>query len=119
MRASPLGKTSTSLAVKSVSGWLVDAYRTTRTGPVTSRSRLSGALVYTSTSLRVSTPRWSRGPQGNAFGLQHTAPPSVGAGLFGSYTYSSGLSFWPLFHSKSPPLSDPFACPFPARNNGV
>src|SRR3984885_1841032 len=89
LRASPFGNTSTSLAVKSVSGADVDAKRTTRIGPVTSRSCFKGALVYTRTSLRFSTGRWSMGPQGKIFGSQHTAPPRVGTGLRGSYVNES------------------------------
>src|ERR1022692_2189954 len=87
--ARPSGNTSTSLAVKSVSRAEVAAYNTTRTGPMTSTSLRRGAVVYTSTSRRCSTARWSFGPQGNTFGLQQAAPPAVGTGSCGSNTNRS------------------------------
>src|ERR1035438_5881740 len=78
--ARPSGNTSTSLAVKSVSRAEVAAYNTTRTGPMTSTSLRRGAVVYTSTSRRCSTARWSFGPQGNTFGLQeHSTDKPVGS----------------------------------------
>ena len=84
-RASPLGKTSTSLAVKSVSG-AVDGVedqldgagdfqvRSERSGGVDEHvvALLDGALIHR--------------PQGNLLLSQQTAPPVVGTGLLGSYT---------------------------------
>src|ERR1035437_7990147 len=78
LRASPLGNTSTSFAVKSVSRALEATYNTSCTLPRASKSCFSGLVVYTRTSLRCSTGRWSMGPQGKTLGLQHTAPPRVG-----------------------------------------
>ena len=83
LTAYPSGCTSTSLAVKSVSGPSVLAYRVTDTGPVTSRSSVSGSDVNTSTSLRYSTGRWSYAPQDTTSELQQVHPPTVGAGLSG------------------------------------
>ena len=53
--AVPHSLTSTSLAVKSVSGADDDAYRVATIGPVTSRSSGRGSVEYTSTSARCST----------------------------------------------------------------
>ena len=51
--------------------------------PVTSVSFSRGLVEYTRTSLRRSTARWSLGPQAKTAGLQHTAPPLVGAEVAG------------------------------------
>src|ERR1035441_139672 len=91
--ARPSGNTSTSLAVKSVSRAEVAAYNTTRTGPMTSTSLRRGAVVYTSTSRRCSTARWSFGPQGNTFGLQQAAPPAVGDDAAGAGVIFPGTAY--------------------------
>ena len=63
--AQPQGDTSMSLAVKSVSGAELAAYRVTVIGPVISRSSDKTFELYTSTSGRASMERWSKVPPGN------------------------------------------------------
>src|SRR5215468_990921 len=106
--ARPSGQTSTSLAVKSVLAAEVAACRVTLTGPVTSRSEASDSLVKDSTSGRASTPRWSRGPGSQltppAPPVSSVAPPTVGTGSRGSWTYREGGSDSPGADGASDPL---------------
>src|SRR6185436_10612072 len=109
----PDGKTSTSFAVKSVSGADDAAHSTTLIGPVTSTSASSGGVEYTRTSGRHSAVRWSRGPieMGVMSSPQQVLPPSVGTGSAGSYTYRSGGSAAGALTSRAPSPHSVFAWP--------
>ena len=90
------GYTSTSLAVKSVSGALDDAQSFTISRPVTSTFLPSGAVSNTSTSLRAESgrssshiqkslrQRCSAAPANIRTPFDEMLPPSVGTGRLGS-----------------------------------
>src|SRR6185312_12912572 len=92
LNARPSGYTSSSRQVKSVSFRLDETYSVTVIGPLISTPSLNGSVVYTSTSFRASTGRWSNEPKCTAFPSQHPPPPYVWTGFAGSYAKPSGRS---------------------------
>ena len=113
--AKPLGQTSTSFPVKSVSTAEVLTYKSSETGPVTSVLWVKAGVVKTRTSPRASAGRWSSGPRPVGKGPQHSGPPMVGTASLGSYTYWSGFSSAGEAVLNVPAPSRPFAAFVPCK----
>ncbi len=83
LAANPSGLTSTSFAVKSVSGADDSTHSSTRTGPATATGASSTGELKQSTSSRRSTSDWSSIPAPMIVGIS-VFPPTVGTGSRGS-----------------------------------